>query len=494
VTAVFPAGSETEIAGHTGWQPTAPGSDGTLNSIKVSGSCMAEGAGYTSTGSTSDRYGLPLWGAPGGAADPDHALPWTAFSAVHHETLRHCGWTVDAYTVSGDPSGFDTGRRELAQRYQPNPVGVVYWGNSRSITQCSGQDTVVSATNGHVALAMNDLLFGYNEDWHFLTPPPGIDPVDLADRGGSTSARLPLSWALVEPTRDAPYDWSRYDAVIPEMVSRGIAPILSVGSAPGWAVDNSNGDPERCDPNATYLPPDPHYDQDWKDFLIAVAQRYPQVAAIEIWNEPNQQNFWGECPPNSTRYTRLLELADEAFQGAGIAIPTLVAGMSPVEADNDPNHQRGWVPFLQEVKDRATGKPWDGVGLHPYRTKEDKQEKKSWTQAAKRQYRRVRRLKISGQVWVTEVGVVVQNPAKPNDPLVVGTPENQRDQLLKIYAKLSSLGVRSVIIHRLKDVSTQNPPPGTPQGQFYAGVIDENYVCKLAFEALAAARNSPIDC
>lgn len=69
---------------------------------------------------------------------------------------------------------------------------------------------------------------------------------------------------------------------------------------------------------------------------------------------------------------------------------------------------------------------------------------------------------------------MVQNPAKPNDPLVVGSPENQRDQLLKIYNKLSSLGVRSVIIHRLRDVSTQNPPPGTPQGQFYAGVIDQD--------------------
>ena len=45
-----------------------------------------------------------------------------------------------------------------------------------------------------------------------------------------------------------------------------------------------------------------------------VAQRYPEAAAIEIWNEPNVHWFW-RPRPDPARYTELLVEALRGDQG-----------------------------------------------------------------------------------------------------------------------------------------------------------------------------------
>lgn len=64
---------------------------------------------------------------------------------------------------------------------------------------------------------------------------------------------------------------------------------------------------------------------EWQEFLEEVARRFPQAAAIEIWNEPNLSGFW-KPEPQPERYAGLVASAYEAIKAADPGIQVIAGG------------------------------------------------------------------------------------------------------------------------------------------------------------------------
>jgi hypothetical protein len=112
---------------------------------------------------------------------------------------------------------------------------------------------------------------------------------------GATLVRLGVRWrevALRRPREatspaDAAYDWKAIDRVVALAVRNGLAPILSIFSAPQWATGSASD-------NASFKP-DP---VELGRFARAAATRYggsfrglPRIRYWQVWNEPNLSIF-----------------------------------------------------------------------------------------------------------------------------------------------------------------------------------------------------------
>ncbi len=180
---------------------------------------------------------------------------------------------------------------------------------------------------------------------------------------GATVARSDALWEATEPR--APdggrhrYDWSFDDAIAGSLAAHGLTwlPILDY-SAP-WA---------QSIPGQDHSPP--RDDADYAAYAGAFASRYgpggsfwrahPQIApqpvtTIEIWNEPDQPEFWKPAP-NPGAYAALYLAARAAIDAADAAIRVIIGGLT------DP------TAFFPELLQAAPGLRGhvDGVAIHPY--------------------------------------------------------------------------------------------------------------------------------
>ena len=129
--------------------------------------------------------------------------------------------------------------------------------------------------------------FGFNEDWIFQ-PVPSLD---LLERSGAQVARTSIPWAGVEPTRGS-FNWHGSDVLYERLRERGIRPLWVLIGAPCFAQQN----PGACASGNNQLHPDPDYYDEFADFAVSVAKRYPESAGFEVWNEPNYPKYWGGPP------------------------------------------------------------------------------------------------------------------------------------------------------------------------------------------------------
>jgi hypothetical protein len=89
----------------------------------------------------------------------------------------------------------------------------------------------------------------------------------------------------------------------------------------------------------------------YANFVATMAQRYgDKVAAWEIWNEEDEQEWWGAPGGDPEHYARLLKVTYAAVHPYGTVI---VGGM----VGND-------YQFLSKLYDFGAGGSFDGVGVH----------------------------------------------------------------------------------------------------------------------------------
>lgn len=162
----------------------------------------------------------------------------------------------------------------------------------------------------------------YRTGQHYDSEQPSANGI------GGTSNRLIVSWGQVEPRQPGTwgstcsgdvvgthcYDWDIFDTAYERMRDAGQTPVLTVMGAPGWARDPNAPDPSTCPyrndrggPDCVY-PPDAAFDDQWKAFVRQAALRFPDILAVEVWNEPNFDHFWYP-DPDPVRYATLLRKA-----------------------------------------------------------------------------------------------------------------------------------------------------------------------------------------
>jgi len=302
-------------------------------------------------------------------------------------------------------------------------------------------------------------------------------PVSLsgADADIATAARLhatvvrsEVAWSAMQPTGPTAYDpraLAYLDRLLADAAARHIRVILLVDSAPCW---DSSAPPEvlkSCATRSTrangYPPKDPAA---YAAFVAFLAQRYGStLAAIEIWNEPDQINehfFAG--PEKARRYAELLKLAYPAIKRANPAV-TVIAG-SLVGSNG---------VFLRALYAQGIKGYYDGLAVHYY----------TLTLASVRSIRRVQLANGDATpLWLDEFGWTSCWPhqrIQAEQACVTAAVQaaNLRDVL---RALVRSSYIAAEVVYRLSD---------DPNEDF--GVESKSGVSKPAFRAVASAFASP---
>lgn len=126
-------------------------------------------------------------------------------------------------------------------------------------------------------------------------------------RIGATWLRTDVYWNAAEQVQGT-YSWTNIDRITAACALRGIKVVLCAHSMPPWARPNGAADPDVTGPVTTTQR------NAYCAFVAAVAVRYPD-AVIEIWNEPNLDQFWAPTP-NVDDYRVLLKQAYLAIKAA----------------------------------------------------------------------------------------------------------------------------------------------------------------------------------
>jgi hypothetical protein len=214
---------------------------------------------------------------------------------------------------------------------------------------------------------------------HTATSAPlgGVNIVDLG-RGSTTDeadraisfarqlhakvVRTELPWAVFEPDGPNRIDADAQtftDRLMDDAQAAGIHVIVNVDSSPCWASSAPSSLLAHCSPKThtaanTYPPSDP---ADYGRFVAFLAQRYAaQLAAIEVWNEPDQANeFYFGGANKAQRYAALLRGAYPAVKLANPQMPVL--GGSIVGANG---------VFLKALYAAGIKGFYDGLSVHFY--------------------------------------------------------------------------------------------------------------------------------
>ena len=183
--------------------------------------------------------------------------------------------------------------------------------------------------------------------------------LDRAAALGARVVRVPVDWAALEPEKRGTFDPAYLSEVRARFVHAeelGLLAVLLLSQSPPWA-SGSDDPPD---------PPRPEHYADFADALVRLVEAVgpERVAAVEVWNEPNSIEFWGNVKPREGTY--VLVPLDYAREYAGLLNATYdaikrrfpelpVLGGSLAGAD---------LEYLKALF--KAGAKMDALALHPY--------------------------------------------------------------------------------------------------------------------------------
>ena len=181
--------------------------------------------------------------------------------------------------------------------------------------------------------------------WDDYTDAERIRVLDRLVAAGVDTVRIDVGWAMLQPDGPDRFDeWgvAFVDRVIGMATERGLSPLVMLWLTPSWA-NRDRG--ERAPPD------DP---ADFGRVAQWAAERWAgQVAAWEVWNEPNAEVFLHGADPAD--YVPMLRAAYCGFKTAAPDTPVVFAGTSYVDTD--------WVA---RAYDSGAAGWFDVMATHPY--------------------------------------------------------------------------------------------------------------------------------
>jgi hypothetical protein len=142
---------------------------------------------------------------------------------------------------------------------------------------------------------------------------------------------MPWSALEPEPGQIEPRAEAFADRLVSDAAAAGIRVIVTVESSPCWASSApasvlASCSPTHIGPANAWPPKDP---STYAAFVAKVAARYgTHLAAIEVWNEPDQANqLYFAGPEKAVRYAAILRAAYPAIKQANAAVPVLAGSL-----------------------------------------------------------------------------------------------------------------------------------------------------------------------
>jgi len=171
---------------------------------------------------------------------------------------------------------------------------------------------------------------------------------------GATWVRFDFDWSNIQPGSASTYNWSNYDRLVAAAGSHHLKTLAILDFTPAWARPAGCGS-SHCAPKDAGA---------FATFAGEAAKRYKAqgVDAWEIWNEPNNPEFW-QPKADPAAYISLLAGAANAIHAQDRTATVITGGLSP---QSTAGNSYAPVDFLKAVY-AAGGKPYfDAVGDHPY--------------------------------------------------------------------------------------------------------------------------------
>lgn len=142
--------------------------------------------------------------------------------------------------------------------------------------------------------------------------------------------RTEVPWSNIEPLAPgqyAPGPLAFMDRLVADAAGVGIQIVMTVDHTPCWASSAPASLLRVCQPNETskaetWPPKEP---AQYANFVAFLAQRYgSKLAAIEVWNEPDQANeFYFAGPEKPKRYAAILRAAYPAIKAVDPSLTVL---------------------------------------------------------------------------------------------------------------------------------------------------------------------------
>lgn len=303
-----------------------------------------------------------------------------------------------------------------------------------------------------------------------------LTDVDNAAALGSTTVRLAIHWSGLEvfgPNEYAQWYLDRIDATVARARARGLKVLLTPVFTPTWA--SSSG--------LQSTPPDDL--ADFGRFAAFLAKRYaPDLAGIEVWNEPNLVSFWSSDDAAGT-YVGLVRAAHAAMKASAPSVPVVAGVLSGADTS-----------FLEQLYAKGIQGHYDVLSVHVYNdgrhpeTLIDPQyAAATFLQGLQSLRETVDRHGETKPIWITELG---WNTSTLRGSLWLDgvTLEQQAEYLGRALAMLESPDwgidfVSGVLVYRLRDTGPDADDPQQNYGlRFYDGTEKMSFgVVRSAFKA-----------
>jgi hypothetical protein len=304
----------------------------------------------------------------------------------------------------------------------------------------------------------------------------GPKPLGEADRAINTAralhariVRTVLPWSALEPRGPSqidPRSLAFADRLISDAATAGIRVILLVDSTPCWASSAPASLQRACVPRhlskANAWPPSSP--ASYATFVAFLAQRYgTNLAAIEVWNEPDQANEDYFAGPNKAqRYAAVLRAAYAAIKQANPNVQVLAGSL--VGANG---------VFLRALYAAGIKGNYDGLAVHYY----------TLTLASLRSLHEVQTANGDTKpLWLDEFGWSSCWPRyRIQQEQACVTPQTQALNITNTFRSLARTPyVAAEVLYQLEGSASEN-----------FGVLNANGTHKPAFGALSRAFTSP---
>ncbi|MEI2621481.1 MAG: cellulase family glycosylhydrolase [Candidatus Nanopelagicales bacterium] len=224
--------------------------------------------------------------------------------------------------------------------------------------------------------------------------------LDAIADAGIPWVRLDVGWQNLQPDSAREFDAAevaRLDERLHEISDRGLRALVMFWWAPPWSsgTGNKNG-----------VPGNP---EDYASAAAWLVAKWPtQIAALQVWNEPNLPEFFASTDP--AEYAELLKATYPVVKQVRPDLTVVTAGPA--------NLDRRWY---RSFYDLDVANSFDALGAHPYPVRADTspaQCRKSADSGCDMSWLAgflARRGEPERSIWVTEFGWSV-HPNSPDTP------------------------------------------------------------------------------
>ena len=221
---------------------------------------------------------------------------------------------------------------------------------------------------------------------------------------GATWVRFDIEWGDVQYSSSSSFTWSGYDDVVNALAAHHLHGLATILFTPMWARVPSCSNGVECPPANP---------AQYAAFAADVVARYKNtIQDYEIWNEPNNYDFWAPYT-NCGAYTTLLKATYPAIKAVDPNAMVITGGLAPEATDA---HNMSQLDFLSCIYANGGGPYFDAVADHPYSFPQtpSEQTQGAWGQMSETATS-LRSIMIANgdankKIWITEFGAPTNGP------------------------------------------------------------------------------------